>query len=78
MKTWISMIAGLVIGVILSFFFLDDNSVTLMELDDSGNMIKTTSELDFNLITNRFLIIVAVSILIYSIWTLIERKGKEL
>jgi uncharacterized membrane protein len=77
MKTSISIIAGIVIGVILSSFFLDYNGLTLHQMDDSGNVTKTTNELDFNLLTNSLLIIVAVSVVIYGIWTLVERKGKR-
>jgi uncharacterized membrane protein len=78
MKTWISIIAGIVFGLILSYFFLDYNGWTLQQIDDSGKVINTTNELDFNLITNSFLIMVALTVLIYGVWTLIERKGKDL
>jgi hypothetical protein len=76
-KTWISIIAGLVIGVILSYFFLDYNGWTINEAGKNGEIIKTTNELDFNLITNSFLIVISVSVLIYVIWTLVEKKGKD-
>ncbi|MQR94428.1 hypothetical protein EJV22_04465 [Fictibacillus phosphorivorans] len=78
MKFWISLIAGLVIGVILSYFFLDYNGLTINESGKNGEIIKNTNELDFNLISNSFLIVLSVSILIYIIWTLVEKKEKEL
>ncbi|MED1864324.1 hypothetical protein P4V41_12735 [Fictibacillus nanhaiensis] len=77
MKIWISLIAGLVIGVVLSYFFLNYNGSSINEVGKNGEIIKTTNELDFNLITNSFLIIISVSILIYVFWTLVEKKGRE-
>jgi high-affinity Fe2+/Pb2+ permease len=78
MKIWISIITGIVFGFILSYIFLDYNGWTLIQGDENGNVINTTNELDFNLITNSFLIMVVVSVLIYGAWTLIERRGKDL
>lgn len=43
-------------------------------MDVNGEVTKTINELDFNLITNSFLIVLGVSILIYVIWRFIEKK----
>ncbi|MCP3740734.1 hypothetical protein [Rossellomorea sp. BNER] len=39
-----------------------------------GEVTKTVKELDFNLITNSFLIVVGLSSFIYAVWTFVEKK----
>ena len=77
MKLWFSLLGGLVIGIILSYFFLDYNGWTIHHMGENGEVVKTINELDFNVITNGFLIVVGVSFLIYVVWTLIERKKSD-
>ena len=78
MKGWISLLSGLIIGIIISFFVLDYKGWTIYQMDVNGEVTKTINELDFDLITNSFLIVLGVSILIYVIWTFIENKFKNL
>ena len=78
MKGWISLLSGLIIGIFISYFVLDYNGATIYQVDVNGEVSKTINELDFNLITNSFLIILGVSILIYVIWTFIEKKFNDL
>ncbi|WML44308.1 hypothetical protein [Neobacillus sp. PS3-40] len=78
MKRWISLLGGLIIGIILSYFTLDYKGWTLEYIDENGKTIKAINELDFDLITNSVLIVIGISILIYGIWTLIEKKTKDL
>jgi hypothetical protein len=78
MKGWISLLSGLIIGIIISYFVLDYKGWTIYQVDVNGEVTKTINELDFNLITNSFLIVLGVSILIYVIWTFIEKKFKDL
>lgn len=77
MKVWFSLLGGLVIGIILSYFFLEYNGWAIHHMGENGEVVKTIKELDFNLITNGFLIVVGVSFLIYVVWTLIERKKSD-
>ena len=74
MKTWFSLLCGLIIAFTLSYFFLGYNGWTIHQTGKNGEITKTINELDFNLITNAFLIMMAASILIYGVWTLIEKK----
>lgn len=74
MKVLISLLGGLVLGIILSYFFLDYNGWTIHQMGEDGEVTKTINELDFDLITNGFLIVAGVSILIFGVWTFIERK----
>ena len=78
MKGWISLLSGLIIGIIISFFVLDYKGWTIYQMDVNGEVTKTINELDFDLITNSFLIVLGVSILIYVIWTFIEKKFNDL
>jgi hypothetical protein len=78
MKSWISLLSGLIIGIIISFFVLDYKGWTIYQVDVNGEVTKTINELDFDLITNSFLIVLGVSILIYVIWTFIENKFNDL
>ena len=76
MKGWISLLSGLIIGIIVSYFVLDYKGWTIYQVDVNGEVTKTINELDFDLVTNSFLIVLGVSILIYVIWTFIEKKSK--
>ncbi|MGB2992506.1 MAG: hypothetical protein WBB47_07740 [Paenisporosarcina sp.] len=78
MKGWVSLLSGLIIGIIISYFVLDYKGWTIYQVDVNGEVSKTINELDFNIITNSFLIVLGVSILIYVIWTFIEKKFKDL
>ena len=78
MKGWISLLSGLIIGIIISYFVLEYKGWTIYQVDVNGEVSKTINELDFNLITNSFLIVLGVSILIYVIWTFIGKKFKDL
>ncbi|WP_256815768.1 hypothetical protein LG291_25505 (plasmid) [Cytobacillus firmus] len=73
MKKIKSLIGGIVLGIIISYFILDYNGWTIFEMDDKGNTVKTTNELDFDLLTNSFLIILLCTLLIYIAWTLVEK-----
>ncbi|MCA0987424.1 hypothetical protein [Guptibacillus algicola] len=77
MKVWLSLLAGLICGITLSYFLLDYNSWALHLTGVNGEVIRTTNELDFNFITNVFLLVASASILIYGAWTLIEKKTEE-
>jgi hypothetical protein len=74
MKGLISLFAGLIIGIIVSYFVLEYEGWTLYQMNENGEVTKMINELDFNLITNGFLIVVGVSSFIYVIWTLVEKK----
>lgn len=77
MKVWVSLLAGLTIGLLLSYIFLDYNGWTIHQMGWDGEATKTINELDFDLITNGFLIVAAVSLLIFGVWKFIERKNND-
>jgi Na+/H+ antiporter NhaC len=77
MKIWVSIIGGISIGAIISFFFLEYDGWTIQTVGEEGEVTKTINELDFNLISNGFLIMLVTAIVIYFTWTLIERMGRK-
>ncbi|MFD1738357.1 hypothetical protein ACFSCX_17680 [Bacillus salitolerans] len=72
-KVQLSILIGFVLGLVTSYFTLDYNGWTLNRMDPNGKVMSSTSELDFNLITNGFLLIVGFTILIYILLTVIEK-----
>ncbi|PLR65939.1 MULTISPECIES: hypothetical protein [Bacillaceae] len=76
-KSWISIVGGLILGLIISFFTLEYNGWQYIRHNSNGEVEQVINELDFNLITNSFLIIVATGIVIYLILSIIEKRKKE-
>lgn len=76
-KSWISIVGGLILGLIISFFTLEYNGWQYIRHNNNGEVEQVINELDFNLITNSFLIIVATGIVIYLILSIIEKRKKE-
>ena len=77
MKKITYLIGGIVLGIIISYFTLDYTGWIFYEMDDKGNTAKTSNELDFDLLTNSFLIILACTLLIYIAGTLIDKYRKK-
>ena len=76
-KGWISIVSGLIIGLIISYFTLEYNGWTIIHHNKDGEVEKTINELDFNLITNSFSIVVASIILIYILLNIIDKYRKN-
>ena len=76
-KGWISIVSGLIIGLIISFFTLEYNGWTIIHHNKDGEVEKTINELDFNLITNSFSIVVASIMLIYILLNIIDKYRKN-
>ena len=72
-KGWISIVSGLIIGLIISYFTLEYKGLAIIHLNIDGEVKKTINELDFNLITNSFLIVVASIIVISILLNLIDK-----
>ncbi|MGU5311766.1 hypothetical protein MAX14_22435 [Escherichia coli] len=75
-KGWISFWSGLAIGIILSYFVLNYEGLTIHHVGENSKVTKTINELDYNLITNSFSIIVVSIGLIYLILTVLEKVRK--
>ncbi|MBH9968514.1 hypothetical protein [[Bacillus] enclensis] len=77
-KGWISIFGGIVLGLIISFFTLEYDGWKIIQHDKNGEVFQVTNELDVNLITNSFLIIVASGVAIYISLALIGKaSGKN-
>ncbi|MEI5908076.1 hypothetical protein WAK64_13530 [Bacillus spongiae] len=75
-KGWISIVGGFIVGFIISFFTLEYNGWTHIFLDSNGEVEKVINELDVNLLTNSFFIIIATAIVIYLLLSIIEKLIK--
>jgi MFS family permease len=76
-KGWISLVGGFILGLIVSFFTLEYDGWKYSTVNGNGEVEQVINELDFNLITNTFLIMVAFGIVIYLILSIIEKRKKE-
>ena len=74
---WISIVSGLIIGLIISYFTLEYNGLTIIHMNKDGEVKKTINDLDFNLITNSFLIVVASIIVISILLNIIDKYRKQ-
>jgi hypothetical protein len=72
-KSWLSIIGGLILGLIISFFTLEYDGWKIIRHNTDGEVFQVTNEIDVNLITNSFLIIVATGVVIYITLTLLEK-----
>ncbi|MDX8345795.1 hypothetical protein [Rossellomorea sp. YZS02] len=73
-KGWMSIVGGIIVGLILSFFTLEYDGWKYISVSDNGEVEQVIHELDFNLITNTFLLMIACGIILYSILSIIEKK----
>ncbi|MCA0151125.1 hypothetical protein B0G93_11852 [Bacillus sp. V-88] len=76
-KGWISIVGGIIVGLILSFFTLEYDGWKYITVSGNGEVEQVIHELDFNLITNTFLLMMACGILMYSILSMIEKKKSK-
>jgi uncharacterized membrane protein YdjX (TVP38/TMEM64 family) len=76
-KGWISIVGGIILGLILSFLTLEYDGWKYITVSGNGEVEQVIHELDFNLITNTFLLMIACGILMYSILSMIEKKKSK-
>jgi cell shape-determining protein MreD len=73
-KGWISIICGFILGLILSFVTLEYDGWKYITVSGNGEVEQVIHELDFNLITNTFLLMIACGFVIYLILSMIEKR----
>ncbi len=81
MKGLVSVLAGVIIGVLIAYFTLDYSGMTIQYMGDgSGGALQTINELDVDLLLDSALIIIGISAFIYIIWSMIEqgRRNREI
>ncbi|PLR71163.1 hypothetical protein CYJ37_20525 [Bacillus sp. UMB0728] len=74
-KFFLSLTGGILLGGILSYFFLDYEDSNYVLLNYYGADKKIVKEWDFQFISNAGFIIIGLSVLIFLIWTYFERRS---
>ncbi|MDX1806699.1 MAG: hypothetical protein R3267_06715 [Paenisporosarcina sp.] len=72
-KISFSLLGGVLIGLAISFVFMDYKDMSFETLDQGGIESRWIREMDFNFIFNASLLIIGTSILLFVIWTFIEK-----
>lgn len=75
-KAFFSILGGLVLGLLLSFIFFDYQSSWTSHLNRAG-VDQVVKEMDFDFVFNSSLLVIGISILIFLIWSFIDKKKDE-
>ena len=73
-KFSLSILAGLIIGGYISSLFMDYKNQGYEIMNYYGIETFKVNELDFDFLFNATIIVIVLSILFFTIWTLIEKK----
>jgi hypothetical protein len=76
-KGLISILAGIVIGVLVAYNTLDYEGWTIQYTGADGEVTRAINELDVDLLLDSLLIVVGSSAFIYVIWSMIEKGRKN-
>lgn len=69
-----SILGGIIIGLILSFVLMDYEVIKYEIRDQAGIESRWVSEMDFNFVFNASMLIFGVAVLIFIVWSFVERK----
>lgn len=69
-----SLFRGAIIGLIISFLLMDYKDIKYEVLDQAGIESRWVREMDFDFVFNASLLVIGSSIVIFIIWTFIEKK----
>lgn len=75
-KFTFSLLGGIMIGIVLAFSLWDYSGATYEIIGQAG-VDRTIKEMDFAFLFNTSLIVLAFTVLIYLVWTFIEKKKHE-
>ena len=75
-KFFLSIVGGLLIGLILSFSFMDYESSWSHHIQRAG-VDQMVEEMNFDFVFTASLLVVGISILIFAVWSFIEKKKDE-
>lgn len=76
-KFGLSLLGGSVIGIILSVIFLDYKKTSYEVLHQAGVAKRTVQDMDLEFLFNASLLIIGFTVVIYVLWTYIEKKNDE-
>jgi hypothetical protein len=68
-----SLLGGVVIGLAISFVLMDYKDMSFETLDQGGIESRWIREMDFDFVFNASLLVIGTSILLFVIWTCIEK-----
>lgn len=72
-KISFSLLGGLLIGLAISFVLMDYKDMSFEILDQGGIESRWIREMDFDIVFNASLSVFGTSILLFFIWTFIEK-----
>jgi len=75
-KTFFSILGGLVLGLILSIILFDYQSSWTTYLNRAG-VDQIVREMDFDFAFNSSLMVTGISIIIFLIWSFVDKKKDE-
>ncbi|ANU10852.1 hypothetical protein A1A1_01443 [Planococcus antarcticus DSM 14505] len=76
-KMFISLLGGLILGIISSFIFMDYQKISYEVIGLGGVDERTIKDIDFEFAFNASLLVIGFTILIFVIWTYIDKKKDE-
>ncbi len=74
LKKIVSIIGGIIISLVISYFTLSYDGHEIHFHDRDGNRFQIIQEPDTNLMMNGLLIVLGTTLIIYLVWTFIEKK----
>lgn len=74
-KGWLSIVIGLVLGLTLSYFLLSYNGWTMVSIGNDGETLSSINELDFDLITNAFGIVLLCMGVVYGMLSVFNKRS---
>ncbi|REB05228.1 hypothetical protein DVB69_15850 [Sporosarcina sp. BI001-red] len=76
-KFMLSLLGGSLLGILLSFIFMDYQKISYEVLHQAGVAKRTVKDVDFDFVFNASLLILGFTVVIYVIWTYIEKKKDD-
>ncbi|RLQ91394.1 hypothetical protein [Planomicrobium sp. Y74] len=75
-KISFSILGGLLLGLVLSFSLFNYQNSSKSYLNRAG-VDQISGEMDFDFVFNASLMVIGISILIFTIWSFVDRKKDE-
>lgn len=72
-KVSFSLLSGIIIGLLISFVLMDYKDMSYEIINQAGIESRWVREVDFDFAFNASLLVIVTSILIFVIWTFIEK-----
>ncbi|QHJ72216.1 hypothetical protein [Planococcus halotolerans] len=75
-KIFFSILGGLLLGLVTSFILFNYQSSSISYVNRAG-VDQVAGEMDFDFVFNASLMVIGISILIFTIWSFVDRKTDE-